>query len=298
MSWFNGSKRSPLGRHALVAVVAGLVVVGCSVDERLLVYQRAQGVAGRASGTAGNPPVAGSSTQAGGGEADVSPNGGAGSVADSAGGVESSGGSPSGGEPGAESSGGSPSGGEPAVVDDYGAGGCGDLDHDTVQDCKQTVLTNSRFDHDEADWHAEPSTAVKWDPRNARPDQTSGALSVTNALIYEGEGMTLAGSRQCQATVGGKKYLVAARAFIPGDQGEVSAGISISFYGIEGCADYFLSAAPPLMMVSGPDAWGLIKGTVQAPLAAHSAFIRLVTVKPFKQAPTKVLFDDVLVREE
>ena len=295
MSWFNGSKPSLLRRHALKAVVAAGVLASCAVDERLLVSERLQAGAGRSS-AAGGPAVAGTSNPGGGGEPDVSP----GSVAASAGAAESSAGSPSasGGDPGVPSRGGAASGGEPDAVDEYGAGGCGDLDHDAVQDCAETVLSNPRFNRDESGWQAEPSTAVKWDPRNARPDQTSGALAVTNALIYEGEGMTLGGSRQCQPTVGGKKYLVAARAFIPGGQGEASAGISISFYGIDGCEDYFLSAAPPLMMVSGPDAWGVIQGTVQAPLAAHSAYVRLVTVKPFKQAPTQALFDDVLVREE
>ncbi len=306
MSWFNASKPA-LRRRPLAAVVAGLVLVACSVDERLLVNGRSQGGAGL-SGGAGRPSiVAGSSNPGGGGDADVSPNGGVGSVTDSfaGSGGEGSGDSPSVGDGGGEASvgstGGAPGGSpdnSPGGAYDYGAGGCGDLDHNGVQDCKETVLSNARFDHDEAGWQAEPSTARIWDPRNARPDQTSGALAVTNGLIYAGEGMTLGGSRQCQPTVGGKKYSVGARAFIPEGQGEVAAGISISFYGIEGCSDYFLSAAPPIMMIAGPNAWGLIKGTVAAPLAAHSAYIRLVTVKPFKQAPTKVLFDDVLVREE
>jgi hypothetical protein len=298
MSWYSRSKLSRLGHQAVAAIVAALVVIGCSVDERLLVRQRLDGGAGRST-SGGGAGIAGTSAQGGSDKVDVSPPGGVNDVAQSgAGGESSGGGSPSGGEPAGLASGGSPSGGERDTIDDYGAGGCGDLDRDAVQDCKETLLSNARFNSDESGWQPEPSIGAMWDPRNARAGQSSGALAVTNGLVYQGEGMTLGGSRQCQPVVGGKRYAVAGRAFVPEGQGEVKAGISITFYGIDDCADYFLSAAPPIIMLSGPEAWGLIQGTVQAPLAAHSAYIRLVTIKPFKQAPTKALFDDVLVREE
>jgi len=50
MFWSNANRLSRLGRHSLGAVIAGLVWVGCSVDERLLVNESKGFLAFRADG--------------------------------------------------------------------------------------------------------------------------------------------------------------------------------------------------------------------------------------------------------
>jgi len=306
--------RAHWARIGLLLLLGAVLALACSVDDRSLDATARGGAAGHAgaSGASGAGRGGSGTGQAGSGDL---PEGGAGageggsggqSGDSSTGGGSGSGGS-NGGKGGSSSNGGSSgnggSGGSNGGTsgsgggDEYGAGGCGDLDHDSVQDCEQTLANNSRFMTDASGWQAEPTLKQAWDQRNARPGQTSGALRVRNENVGEGMGVMLAGSRQCLPAVGGKEYVAAARTFIPSGQGAGSAGVAIWFYGSDDCQSNSIGSVT-LQLISATDAWLLAEGKVQAPGGTRAMHVRLVTSKSFTQPAMEALFDDVLVREE
>lgn len=293
MSWCRKSslQRPWWGLGGLVLV--SFTLAGCPVDERTL----SPGT-GNHGGTTNGGSSSGTGNRSGQSGTGDTGNGGAEPMGD--GGMNSSAGEDSGagkGGSGSGSGGSSGGGGSNGSGGSNGAGGCGDLDQDGVQDCEQTLAQNSRFMTDTADWQAEPTLKQSWDQRNARSDETSGALKVRNENVGEGEGWMLSGSRQCLAAEGGKGYLLAASTFIPGGQGAGSAGVAVWFFGSDDCAANSIGNIT-LQLVSGTDTWLPAQGTVQAPGGTRSMHVRLVTSKPFAQPSLEALFDDVLVREE
>jgi hypothetical protein len=305
-SRFAGRVLGGLGRWWVV-LGFGLSLSACPVDDRSLSAPSSSSSSGAESlssqagelGEAGDFPILNGGRPGVGSDAGGTAGGGSGGAAGSAaagaasagGGAGGSSGGGSGG--GAGGSGGSGGGGG----GDYGAGGCGDLDHDSVQDCTETLVKNSRFMTDGSSWTAEPTLSQRWDNRNARPDQTSGALAVKNTNVAQGEGNMLSGSTQCITAEGDRSYVLAARAFIPSGQGAGSAGIGVWFYADEGCKDFFISSATS-ELVSQADAWLLAQSVVVAPSATRAILVRLVSSKPFAQPSLEVLFDDVLVRPQ
>jgi hypothetical protein len=328
------SGRRP-GSRALAAWLAMLWLAGCSsMDDRALSTrgEAAKGGAGTRSndlsgagavasdgGSAGSgrggsksqsPGTAGSAgmdaTEAGadsGGAAGSAPTAGTEAGGTQNGGTQSGGANQGGMQAGGNQNGGTQSGGtnnggqSGSGGNDNGAGGCGDLDNDLVQDCTQTLVDNARFDSVVTPWRAESGTQQSWDAKNARPVAGSGALKVNNTLVAEGNGQTLGGSGQCLPAEPNKDYLLAARTFIPKDQGQGSAGLSIWFFGADNCADYLLPGTA-LELVSGTDAWQLVSKGAKSPPATRSIYVRLVTSKPFSQPSLEALFDDVLLREQ
>jgi hypothetical protein len=250
-------------------------------------------------GTAGSAQTGGretGGTQTGGTQTGGTQSGGTQSGGTQSGGTQSGGTQSGGTQSGGNNNGGR--GGEAGNAgNDNGAGGCGDLDGDTVQDCTQTLVENARFDTAVAPWRAESGTQQSWDAKNARPVPGSGALKVSNTSVSQGEGQTLGGSGQCLPADPNKNYLLAARAFIPKGQGQGSAGLSMWFFGADDCADYLLPGAA-LELVSGTDEWQLVSKSSKAPPATRSIYVRLVTSKPFAQPSLEALFDDVLLREQ
>ena len=228
------------------------------------------------------------------GEGGTRPSGG---VSGTAGSAQPTGGRPVNPDGGAPEGGTSGDGGAAAAGSDFGAGGCGDLDHNDVQDCDETVVDNARFDQSVEGWKAELTVSQQWDERNARADQDSGTISVTNATVAEVDAVILGGSGQCQPALGSQDYLVAARTFMAGGQGEGSAGVNVWFYGADDCADYLLSSLGPAS-VTQTDSWVLVQGAMKSPPATRSMRVRLVVQKPYTQTSLTALFDDVLVREQ
>lgn len=277
-------------------------VTGCPVDERALTPRSSGGQAGtRSTAYAGLPNVGAQGGDGQGAEAGATGDAGSADMSTSGGGHGGSGGTAGGGTAGNVSgqAGGGVSGnaGEGGSGTDWGAGGCGDLDHNQVQDCDETLVENARFDSSDADWHADTLMAQAWDSRNARPGHASGSVAIVNASVAEAEGSVVGGSGQCLPAEGDLKYLVAARAFVPGGQGQGTASVAVWFYGADGCADYLLSSLGP-PAVSATDTWVELSGVVKAPPATRSMRVALMASKPFKQTRLQVLFDDVLVREQ
>lgn len=269
----------------LLLLGASWAIVNCSLDDRTLDTAVKAGGSGGTS-AAGN---AGRGGNGSGNRAGAAEPGGAGEGSD--GGVPANGGNGSGGTNLPQ--GGMGEGG----TGNLGDGGCGDVDSDGVQDCEQTLAQNPRFMSDDSQWKVEPSLKQKWEQRNARAGQASGALSVRNENVAEGNSVMLAGSQQCLAAEGDKSYFLAAQTFLPGGQGSGSAGLAVRFFASDDCSSMNISDAT-VQVVAETDKWLLVQGTVVAPSATRAMWVRLVTVKPFMQASIEALFDDVLVREE
>ncbi|HYQ14415.1 MAG TPA: hypothetical protein VEQ58_01615 [Polyangiaceae bacterium] len=219
----------------------------------------------------------GAATQAGGG---AGSDGGTGSVAG-----DDNGGSLNAGPGGADGGGGEPSG-----------FACGDLNHNGVDDCTETLVANSRFDADAAHWDAEASLLQKWTKPNVT--DSSGALSVTNIITAAGLGGNIAvGSRQCVVAWTGQSFDVGAKIFIKGGQGSGEAGVNLLFFANDDCDGTFIEGKT-VGNVSDVDAWRTVEDVVAVPAASRSMFVRLMVVKPLAQTSFEVLFDDVLVSEK
>jgi hypothetical protein len=290
------------GKPVKPAILAGLglafLLTGCPVDERTLKYGAkasnsgsagvsGTGGSGRSQGGEAGSPISGDGGEPPAGEGGA---GGRDNPMPGAGTAGSSGNGGTGSDPGGE-------GGAAGMGPDFGAGGCGDMDQNDVQDCDETLLENWRFDRDLTAWRAETTVTQQWDARNARQNQQSGAVAVTNSTVAQAAGFIEGGSGQCHPALGNVTYRVAARTLIPGGQGEGNARLSVWFYGADDCADYLLeSVGPPA--ATGTDAWLLLQGLHKAPPATRSMRVRLVVAKPFSQTSFNALFDDILVREQ
>jgi hypothetical protein len=290
MSWFSLSEgRSTAGARSRLFLLAGLLsfaLVGCPVDERAL----GQGSTGGGRAGSGLDAYAGLQGLAG-------SDGGSSQRADAGAAGHAEGGADGGGEAAGGAAGGGGDVSASGAGPDFGAGGCGDLDGNDVQDCDETLIDNASFDSDTSAWEVDTIAAQTWDARNARPAQQSGSISVSNAQALVGDGVIIGGAGQCRPTVGDARYVVAARTLIPGGQGQGGAGLLVFFYGAEDCADYSLGSLGP-ELVTTTDRWLAVEGTVKAPQGARSMRVKLVASKPFAQAKLQALFDDVLVREQ
>ncbi len=299
---------------------AALLMLGqasCSVDDRLLNYefhalQAAGASAGGGSGmsagdagapvmnNAGSPTDGGDAADAGHGDAGAAPDlggsadgggvsglGGTGGVsvtAGAGGSTPGSGGALSGGTGGMPAGGAVSAGGSPFA--------CGDLNHDLVDDCTETLVQNSRFDSSVAQWEAEPSLTEAWGSVNASGTPGSGSLSLTNT---GSAGMN--GARQCIPATPYASYDFAARVQLGAGQ-TGSAGVNVFYYDDDACHGNLEGGATPIEGgVAG--SWTELATTVPLWIPTskiHSMYVRLVANKPYGQtAPLTVLIDDVLV---
>lgn len=313
-----GSRTLRLGTWSAFGLLA---LASCSLDDRRLNYEsRALQVAGASSGggsgagagAAGAPsngeagmPSAGadgsvdpgsgdagspSAVDANAGGAGASGLGGTGANAGAAGNASNSGGTLSAGTGGTAAAG---AGGSGAGA---GAGpvfACGDLNHDLVDDCTQTLVQNSRFDTSIAHWDAESSMTETWGSVNASGAPGSGSISVN----HTGPGSTMIGARQCIPVTPNASYDIAARVQVGAGQ-TGTAGINVYFYDDGACEGNFV--LPGNTPIEGGVAGAWIVLATDAPLwipgTAHSMYVRLVANKPpFQTTPLTVLIDDVLV---
>lgn len=303
-----------------LAALLVLAMPSCSLDDRPLSFEyhalEASGGVGGHSGSGGDPGAplsdAGALTDGGdntGGRADAgaapesgagnNPSGGvAGSLANGGadGGVSASGsangGATTGGSGGAA---GTPAGGTGASGGSAGApfnGPCGDLNHNLIDDCSETLVQNSRFDSTVNPWVAETSLTATWDATNASGKPGSGSLS----LSHTGPGGTMIGAHQCIAVTPNASYDVAARVQLAAGQ-TGTAGVNVYFYDDDACQANLITGNTP---IEGGVAGSWIELATTVPLwipgNTHSMYVRLVANKPnFQTTPLKVLIDDVLI---
>ncbi|MEI9941171.1 MAG: hypothetical protein WDO69_28470 [Pseudomonadota bacterium] len=299
------STRVLASRPLLWLCLLPLAALQCTLDERPLNHSDSAVDAPTWAGAAG----AESESLAGeGGSSDgfAGRLGGAGMVGDAAGAATSFGGKPpvDAGGNGAIINGGA-AGASGAVSDAAGgaagsdtpfAGPCGDIDHDAVDDCEETLLLDSRFDADLTHWVAGPNLVQAWDPRDARSLTSSGSIFVTNQVpIAAVDAWVMAGTEQCVSVTERVEYELAARVMIPNGQGLGEAGLNLYVFAGDGCSGVFLGGLTP-GLTAKRGGWVVVDGQVEMPLAARSMVVRLVTSKPFTQATLSAFFDDVLVR--
>jgi hypothetical protein len=298
------SSASSRGRLALVALGTMGLAWGCQVDERDLSGLTGEVSSGGAdagsdadAGSVADAAVPDSSADAAAGD-DAGGTGGAASAAGGSGGVAGS--TLAAGSGGQVSSGTSGSGaGNAGAAGTGGASfGCGDIDQDTVDDCAETLVQNSRFDSDGSYWLVEPLATEIWDPRNARAGMGSGSLLISNlAPVDPAPGAFMVGGHQCVQVSAAATYEFALRVLIPDGQGAGEAGVNVQIFGADNCAGSFLEA-DTVATTSDVGAWQVVQAELTVPSGARSMWVRLVVSKPFSQTALDALFDDVLVREK
>ena len=275
----------------------------CGVDGRALSYEvRALDAAGAGSNggnTSGNPGAseggsAADSTDDAGAPSDAGspsePGGGqAAAGSDAAGGGSSNGGTTNGG-----TTNGGTSGAPATSAGSAGQGGsvfngpCGDLNHDLVDDCSQTLVQNSRFDTSASNWDAEPGLTVTWNAGDASGKPTSGSL----LLSHTGDPGTMIGARQCIPATPDTTYDVAARIMLTAGQGQ--GGVNVYLFDDDACQGNFVAGNTP---IAGGETgkWTELLGTLWVRGGVHSMYVRLVAAKPMSQQSLSVLIDDVLI---
>jgi len=276
----SASGRGDAGSSQNLAGTKGLAGESGSAGE-----DNASGQAGE-SGAAGAPVDAGGGTsQSGGGGAGGTSNGGA-----------SNGGASNGGTSGGGTSGGGTSGGGTSNAGSAGApapGHCGDIDGNSIDDCSETLIQNSRFDSNVEHW-----TSGQWNAKNARPASSSGSLLVLNdSPVVPDVGFKLIAAEQCIEVTGDLNYVVAARVLIPAGQGSGFGGFNLLIYANDGCKGTFVTGLSPAS-TQAVDAWTVVTAEFKMPTAARSMSVRLAATRPFSQAKLQVLFDDILVRRK
>jgi len=309
-----------ISRSSLWLALVPLAALNCTPDERQLRANARVDSVGEAGSSAG---AAGAESESPAGEAGeenvagrlagagVAGVGGAAGSASGNGGTLGIGGNPiinmggtgtvtGGGAPGGDA--GRAAGGASGAGGSSGNGGapfdspCGDIDHDLVDDCTETLPLNSRFDTDVTHWTAGSSLTQIWDARDARSKSGSGSILITNQIpIVNADAWVLSGTDQCVPVTENMKYQIAARVMIPDGQGLGGAGLSLYAYTGEACSGIFLKGlATELTVQRG--SWVVVDAQLPMPLAARSVLVRLAVSKPFTQDKLSALFDDVLVR--
>ncbi len=295
----------PSSRRSLWLALVPLSALQCTPDERQLreaTRTNSVAEAGTAAGAAGAESESfagegGEIESAGGrlGGAGVAGRGGRATAGFAGGPKVAPGGSGTvngGGVPGASGGAGNSAGAGGAPFDSP----CGDIDHNAVDDCAETLLLDSRFDADPPHWVPGANLIQAWDGRDARAKPGSGSILVTNQTpIAAVDAWVLAGTDQCIPVTERVKYELAARVMIPDGQGLGGAGLNLYAYTGDACSGIFLSGlATGLTVQRG--GWAVVEGQLEMPLAARSVLVRLAVSKPFSQDKLSALFDDILMR--
>ena len=266
----------------------------CTPDERSLDL----GLSPAAGGDTGNDPsAAGSDSLAGfsgsAGEENAFGQAGDSGVAGAA--VIGGGGRPS------QSSGGAAAGqGNDAGADNAAgsagapfSGPCGDIDHDEVDDCSETLVQNSGFDSNVEHWKF-----GEWNPNNAQTKAPSGSLLVVNdSPVLAEDGLRMTAAEQCVQVTGDLEYTVLVRVKIPAGQGGGYGGINLWIFANDECKGTFVTGLTP-SATQAIDTWTVVGTQFKMPTAARSMVVRLAASRPFAQPKLQVLFDDILVKQK
>jgi hypothetical protein len=264
-----------IARCLVACIASAFALAGCPVDSRKLTGSG--GSAGRAMPTAGRP----SSGGAPGGQGGESDAGTAGTLAE-------------GGQPEVAGAAGEAGAGPVSVpiVD-----GCVDLDLDHVGDCTQSLLKNSGFKLDTADWTGDVGAKLTWSDSNAFADLPSGSAVVASALgPAEMDGLILAVAGQCIPIASGENLEIMANLFIKSGQGQGLAGISVFFFDMPDC----MGSIKDSFDTSGgaTDTWFTLRGTHTVAEGVSSMRMRLTVARPYRSASFEAQFDNVLVRSQ
>lgn len=176
-------------------------------------------------------------------------------------------------------------------------GECADLDGNGVLDCRETLVKNADLKKDVASWSPEATkVTVAFAAEDGENTTGSGSIAVTNANAIDVDGLSLAGARQCLSLTAAS-YDVRAQIKVPGGPGleGVQGGVNLQFFSDANCAATVVGffASPS---VGDKDVWREVQGVATSAIGARSMSVRLVVLKPFRLAPSKALFDNILVK--
>ncbi len=306
------------GAHALwgdraawiVTVLCLFGVYGCPVDERGLVQR--PGFVFLTAGGGGDIGAAG-----GGMAGDEGPQSGQGEAGDTvvpAGGNGGNGGTSETGQSGMGGSAGTTGSalggfggvlggvgglaGRGAAAGSGGSGGrlmgrCPDLDDNFVFDCDETIANNYAFDKDASEWTTETNIVLSWQPLDAMGRSDSGSLGVQDTFTTDADSSLMLGGRQCLPVDEQTNYEFAVQISVPDGATGTTAGMQIIVYNADNCMGSMLDLASS-PVVSG-SSWNVVSFQHTMPQFAKSLVLRLVSIKPDREAPSTVMFDNVLV---
>jgi len=254
---------------ALFALAVAWLYSACSLDERTLMLEPSDGGGSNHGGSAGRSPAAEAGTTAGHGGGEQG--GQAGQTGDAAGGQAGEG-----------------YGGATTFED-----GCTDLNHNGVSDCTETLLLNSSFTSDVAEWKVEIGATLIWDPLDLMEAVASGSALVTSSGSIDAPGVSLVAAGQCVAVEPGKTVEIYAQARTESGPVDGNAAISLWFFPTAGCGE-----SPSLVYQTSPITPGqtaLLQGSTVVPDSMLSARVRLGVIKPFRAESFSVRFDNLLI---
>jgi hypothetical protein len=172
-------------------------------------------------------------------------------------------------------------------------GRCPDLDGNFVFDCDETIAKNYAFDQDTSDWSTETNLVVTWQPIDADSHSDSGSLSVQDTFTSDIDGSLMLGARQCIPVSEQATYAFAVEVSVPDGATGTTAGFQLLVYNDDNCMGSLVDIASS-DVVRG-SSWNVVALTKLTPKFAKSVVMRLVSLKPYREAPNGVLFDNVLV---
>ena len=129
---------------------------------------------------------------------------------------------------------------------------------------------------------------------------------MTNALTGADQGASPGGVFQCLTVEPGQRVQYAADLMIPDGQGSGAggagqegyvgyAGLSLFFYNNDAC-EIPTSGNVTSELLDTTGEWQHISGQKEIPLEIHSVAFRLIALKPHREDPFDVHFDNVLAR--
>lgn len=185
-----------------------------------------------------------------------------------------------------------------AGADVQAAASCPDLDHNTIADCRESLVTNPDFAAGVAGWAAELGVTQSA-PGASTPNASAGALIIVNANQSVSSGSSMAGTVQCLAGRSEVAYALYAEVLIPTDQdASTLAGISLQSFATPDCSGPPNAVvSPALIAASGASVnWQQVQLMLATPAATSSISVRLVVVKPFSKPSAQAYFDNVLLK--
>ncbi|MBC8132627.1 MAG: hypothetical protein H7X95_06570 [Deltaproteobacteria bacterium] len=175
---------------------------------------------------------------------------------------------------------------------------CPDLDRNGVLDCKESLVINSDFRTGVEGWTPELDMRQGFASSGSDGLPASGAIAVINASQSDTAlGSTMGGAKQCLPATGPTTYDIFLQTLVaPNPDGLTSSGAAFQFFPLADCSGVPSGTFMLPLADVNLTGWRVLQGRMAIPAGTRSLLVRLVVLKPFKQAATQALFDNVLVK--
>jgi hypothetical protein len=177
-------------------------------------------------------------------------------------------------------------------------GPCAHTDLNGKPDCSDTLTVNSDFNRDTTYWGVTGNASVRWVKLDVQGSGMSGSIAVKDVEQGDFDGNSEAAASQCVAAVPGATYAYQVWTFIAHGQPYGQSQLEVWFHDQPKCAALVSdNGAYALNSLDVTDHWNLLRGSLHIPETVHSMSVRLVTRKPYRNAPIEILFDSVRVTQ-